>query len=75
MIFTLDAEFEDWVAQVQKERTDKILAEQKLGINLDPEIASIFANSKAISSKCHYISIWPGWAWVICFFLILSVPF
>ena len=27
VIFTLDAEFEDWVAAVQKERTDNLLAE------------------------------------------------
>lgn len=51
VIFTLDPEFSDWVAEVQKERAAKILAEQKLGINLDPEIAEIFQQSHAISSK------------------------
>ena len=51
VIYTLDDSFAEWVQQVQSERAAKILAEQQLGINLDPEIAEIFEKSKAISSK------------------------
>ena len=51
VIYTLEDSFAAWVQEMQAERAAKILAEQKLGISLDPEIADIFARSKAISSK------------------------
>jgi len=42
VLYTLDEEYADWVKAVQKARTDKLLAEQKLGIMLDPEILEVF---------------------------------
>ena len=54
VIYTLDCQFANWVQLKQKERTDKLLKEENLGLNLDPEIAAIFQNSNAIS--CKYLN-------------------
>ena len=43
--------FADWARNIIEVRNSKLVEEQKLGIDIDPEIMQRFSQSTAVSSK------------------------
>jgi len=57
VVYTLVGDpFRQWVESVMQARDQKIKDEKNLGIDLDPDILSVFRNSTAVSSKYILIS-------------------
>ena len=49
--------FADWAWGILQARNQRLMDEQKLGIDIDPEIFRRFTQSTAVSSKFGYWSI------------------
>ena len=50
----LQSSFSNWVKEQVETRHDKAAVKKDLMINMDPEIAKIFQESTAVSSKCYH---------------------
>ena len=52
IIYTIVGQpFKDWVASVADARNEKIIADQDLQINMDPQIFAVFQASSAVSTQ------------------------